>query len=180
MTAAATVKNWLPFSEHIEQSFKKLKTLCFMIMQTLWYYYTLFDKTVLFFHSWHLIGFLLITFYHVSSLNHFQITNICFCHIFYSVTMLFELWFKIKGLDSSLILFSQCIFSYSNTLSCRGEKRKKAHTSHLLGHSAAQPLGTSWMSRTIRVNDKSDVVHSLGKHSLHKGRQVSKHSPALS
>ncbi len=31
------------------------------------------------------------------------------------------------------------------------------------------------MSQTIRVNDKSDVVHSLGKHSLHKretGRQT--------
>lgn len=83
----------------------------------------------------------------------------------------------------SLILFHQVTFPSKNMCKYTERKRKKgrkAHISHLPGHSTTQPQGTSWMSRTIRVNDKSDVVHSLGKHSPHKGRQVGKHSPALS
>lgn len=56
-----------------------------------------------------------------------------------------------------------------------GKRERKQRIFHLPRHSKTQPQGTGWMSWTIRVNDKSDVVHSFGKHSHHKretGRQT--------
>lgn len=87
----------------------------------------------------------------------------------------FSLWMYLPF----LILFHQVTFSSKTTCKYTEQRRKKgrkpAHISHLPGHSRAQPQGTGRMSWTIRVNDKSDVVHSLGKHLLHKrttGRQT--------
>lgn len=88
------------------------------------------------------------------------------------------LLFTLQMLLPSLILFHQVALSSKNVSAYTNQKRKrgrKAHIFHLSGHSTTQSQGTSWMSRTIRVNDKSEVVHSLGKHSPHKtetGRQT--------
>lgn len=77
-----------------------------------------------------------------------------------------------------LILFHWVVFLSINACTYTNQRRKggrKAHIFHLSGHSTAQSQGTSWMSWTIRGNDKSDVVHSLGKHSTYKtetGRQT--------